>query len=293
MRPRPDQSSHSMPVCSQISFDAGPGATVRRALKDRFYISCVIQMSFLGWMHEETTLAATLVDNMHLRYESKVKGATPDPDYSGILKTLQACSSQTSQYRWERLFPVVNRLPKSTQLFRDNPAFMRYLSPNSLLGLMDYLYMAQSLPEDRFIRVDNQQGLVSTVIWAYYILGLTVHVKNSPDGDVGFGPMGSPEIIINWSFSTTTPVALNERCAIQPTVSLLDADMQVLLRTEPNEEKDANIKGQEWRHLKGYGTTALRRWFNTTTFVDEDDPIFAETANFAVSFAIKLSRVIR
>lgn len=70
---------------SEIILDAGPGATVGRALKDRYYMSTVIQLSFLGWMHEETTLASTLVDNIRIRYESGVKGATPDPDYDGIL----------------------------------------------------------------------------------------------------------------------------------------------------------------------------------------------------------------
>ena len=153
--------------------------------------------------------------------------------------------------------------------------------------------MVQSLPEDRFIIVYSPRGLVSTVIWAFYILGLTVYIKNGPDGDVSFGPMGSPQVIIKWSFSTTKPIDPNESCAIQRTVSLFDADMQVLLRTELNDEHDAKIEGQEWSHSKGYGTTALRRWFNRRTFVARDDPVFAETANFAISFAIILSKVFR
>ena len=282
---------------SQISLDAGPGATVGRALKDRFYMSCVIQVSFLGWMHEETALAATLVDNMHTRYESKVQGATPNPDYNGILKTLQACSSQTSQYRWENLVSLVeNRLQKSIQHFQFNPAFLRflrYLSPSLLLGLMDYLYMVQSLPEDRFIIVDSPQGLVSLVVWAHYILGLTVYVENSPDGDVGFGLIGSPQVIVKWTSALVPPlesITPNKPCPISSTISLLDADMQVLLRTEPNDDKATNIEGQEWCRLKGYGTTALRRWYNATTFVTDDDPIFVETANFAVSYATIVSR---
>ncbi|KAL8730396.1 MAG: hypothetical protein Q9181_004672, partial [Wetmoreana brouardii] len=83
-------SFQSLDANSTIALDAGPGATLCRALKERFYMSCVIQLSFLVWMHQETTLAAMLVENMLARYESQVKGATPDPDYDGILKTLQA-----------------------------------------------------------------------------------------------------------------------------------------------------------------------------------------------------------
>lgn len=185
---------------SPIILDAGPGETLRRALKDRFYMSCVIQISFLTWMHEETTLAATLVENLRTRYESKVQGATLDPDHDGILKTLRACSSQTSQYPCDTLVSLVeNRFQKSAHLFRVNRNPLRYLSPNLLLGAMDYLYMVQSLPEDRLIRVESQMGLVPIVIWAHHILDLKVLVQNSPDGDVAFGGMGNPQVIIKWS----------------------------------------------------------------------------------------------
>ena len=57
---------------SQISLDATPGPTVGRALKDRYYMASVIQLSFLVWMHEETTLASALVECMRTRYESGV-----------------------------------------------------------------------------------------------------------------------------------------------------------------------------------------------------------------------------
>ena len=46
---------------SEIVLDAGPGPTVLRALKDRHYLATVIQLSFLGWMHETTSLASVLV----------------------------------------------------------------------------------------------------------------------------------------------------------------------------------------------------------------------------------------
>ncbi len=78
-----------------------------------------------------------------------------------------------------------------------------------------------------------------------------------------------------------------------PTIYLLDADMDVLLKTEPSGDESSRIEGQETHRLRGYGTTFLWRLFNKNTFVANDDPIFAETANFAVSFAILLSKALR
>ena len=49
---------------SQIVLDASPGPTVGRALKDRYYMASVIQLSFLVWMHEVTSLASALVECM-------------------------------------------------------------------------------------------------------------------------------------------------------------------------------------------------------------------------------------
>ncbi|KAL8752945.1 MAG: hypothetical protein Q9184_005570 [Pyrenodesmia sp. 2 TL-2023] len=289
---------------SPIYLDSGPGATVRRALKDHFYMSSVIQLSFLMWIHEETSLAAALVESMLSRYFSEVQGATPDPDYDGIFKTLQACSSQTSQYPWENLCALVQtRFPNSIRWFDVEHSPLKSLSPNLLLGAMDYLYMAQSLPEDRLVMVDNPRGLVPMVIWAHYILGLTVLIKDSPDGDVGFGPMESPQVIIKWdSERSLNPFHLDEQGFTSsdslmrsppPDIYLLDAEMHVLLRTEPKDNDGVEIQGQEIHRLKGYGTTFLQRLFNTHSLLDDDDPLFADTANFAVSIAILLSRRMR
>ncbi|KAL8718950.1 MAG: hypothetical protein Q9225_003979 [Loekoesia sp. 1 TL-2023] len=286
---------------SPISLDTGPGATVRRALKERFYMSSVIQLSFLVWMHEETTLAAALVESMLIRYESNVYGATPDPDYDGILKTLQACSSQTSQYRWDNLVSLITRqFPNSTPWFCAVPSPLRSLSFSLLLGAMDYLYMVQTLPEDRFIMVESQAGLIPIVIWAHYILGLTVVVKHSPDGDVAFGRMENPQVIIKWFSPSSaegflaqgTVTSTDQEQGKTPTIYLMDADMHVLLKTEPTDKQGTRIEGEECQRLKGYGTMYLQRILNTYTFVANNDPMLADTANFAVSFAILVSKAM-
>ena len=249
-------------------------------------------------MHEETTLASTLVENMLTRYESKVQGATPDPDYEGILKTLKACSSQTCQYHWDHLVSLVeNRFPRSVQWFRLSHSPLRSLSPNLLLGLMDYLYMTQSLPEDRLIVIENQMGLVPVMIWAHHILGLNVLVRNSPDGDVAFGQVGNPQVIIKWSsrqlFTWELNVSDHKDLLSRPTIYLLDAEMQIQLKTEPNDNQGTRIEGQECHRLRGYGTTFLRRLFNGRTLISEDNQLYTDTANFAVAFALLLTKVMR
>jgi len=141
------------------------GPTIGRALRNRYYMSSVIQLSFLGWVHEESTLAMTLVECMRSRYSSEVEGSSPDPDYDGILKTLQVCSSQTSQYRWEGLVALVeSSFQRSAQWFRMSRNPLKYLTPNLLLGAMDYFYLVQSLPEDRLVMVDSQSGLGPMII---------------------------------------------------------------------------------------------------------------------------------
>ena len=279
---------------SSIVLDAGPGPTVLRALKDGYYMALVIQLSFLVWMHEETTLATALVESMRSRYESGVQNATPDPDYDGILRTLQACSSQTSQYHWDKLVAlVVRRFPASRQLFRMDHTPLKSLTTNLLLGAMDYFPLVQSLPEDRFVLVESQRGVVPIIVWGHCILGLTVLVTGSPDGDVTFGHTEGPQIIIKWSSAPVNPTNQFEDWLSAPVIYLLDASHEVILKTEPLDSESTRIEGQECHCLKGYGTTFLQRLFNKIKLVEDDDPIYADSANFAVAFALLLSRSIR
>ena len=293
---------------SVIFLDAGPGPTLGRALKDRYYMSSVIQLSFLGWMHEAASLATTLVNCMRLRFSLKVKGATPDPDYDGILKTLQVCSSQSSQFRWDRLLSTVeDHFPVGRTLLRQNFESSRFLSAELLLGAMDYLYLSQSLPEDRFIVMEGPTGLLPMIIWGHYILGLVVLVQSSPDGDVKFGSDNKPQLIIKWSpqppHSLESIVAESETRGEDSltqgstkkvsTIYLLDATLTVLLECGPSNDLRARIEGQEFHRLKGYATTFLRRLYNERTLVSDDDPVYAETANFAVAFAISMLKSMR
>ena len=66
--------------------------------------------------------------------------------------------------------------------------------------------------------------------------------------------------------------------------------MHVILRTDPVLDNETDIEGQEFHRLRGYGTTYVQRYFNSQRFVVDDDPVIADTANFAVSIGILMSR---
>lgn len=278
---------------SEIILDAGPGPTVRRALKDRYYMATVIQLSCLAFLHETTSLAAAMVESMRKRYELGVMGATSDPDYDGILATLLACKSQTSQYPWEMLVSlVVSRFKRSAQLFLASRSPVRRLSASSLLGAMDYLYLVQSLPEDRIMMVENQIGLVPIVVWAHCILGLTVLVKDSLDGDVVFGRSSNPQVIIHWSHEMElSEDALTKDQAAIPGVYLLDGDMDVVLRIDMENDEALKIEGEERIRLRDYGTTFLRRLFNEHSIVVDDHPLYTEVVQFTIAIAIIWSKL--
>lgn len=280
---------------SEIILDAGPGPTVRRALKDRYYMTTIIQLSCLGFLHETTTLAAALVESMHKRYELGIKGATPDPDYDGILSTLLACKSQTSQYPWEMLVSLVeSRFKRSAQWFGANNSPLRRLSADLLMGAVDYLYLVQSLPEDRIMMVENQMGLVPVVVWAHCVLGLTVLVKGSPDGNVVFGRSPNPQVIINWSHNWQFDQESEDMVEPSfPAVYLLDGSMDVVLSIEAENDQALRIEGQQRLRLRGYGTNYLRRLFNKQLIVIDDDPIYEEYVLFVVAIAILMSKVLR
>ncbi len=100
---------------------------------------------------------------------------------------------------------------------------LKYLTPNLLLGAMDYFYLVQSLPEDRLVMVDSQLGLVPMIIWAFGILGLTVLVKDSPDGDIVFGKSDNPQVIIKWSLKSISdlkPALKSDTRSRQPSPSV-------------------------------------------------------------------------
>lgn len=276
---------------SQIILNAGPGPTLNRAFNDRYYMTAVIQLSFLGWIHEITSLASALVESMNKRFQMGVAHATPDPDYDGILKCLNAVQSQTSQYPWEKLVQLVqSKFVRSHGWLRLPHSPVNRLSPNILLAAIDYLYLVQSLPEDRLIVVESQMGLIPLIVWAHYILGLRVLIQDSPDGDVYFGGPGNPQVIIKWA---KEPELFEADLMSPPAVYLHDGDMEIILTTCPHDNDAVQLNSEEKHRLEGYGTTFLQRLYNRASITTYDHPIYKETAQFSVAFAISVSKILR
>ncbi|KAL8732452.1 MAG: hypothetical protein Q9181_003948 [Wetmoreana brouardii] len=257
---------------SEIVLSTGPSPTVSRALKDRYYMSCIIQLSLLAWTHDEKSLAATLVDCMRIRYEKQTPGAAPEPAYNDILKTLQVCSSQTSQFHWDMAIQhVKSKLKNSLHFFEHSGLRPNQCSPamflptKILLGAMDYLYLVQSLPEDRFILMNRPRGLVPLIVWAHSILGLSVLVEGSPDGNVAFGDCRRPQVVISWNNKDKDGdldwYTFKVDDYFPQAIYLSDGEQEVLLESDTTQDRTLKIDGQERHRLKGFGTACLHRRF--------------------------------
>ena len=271
---------------SKIMLDSQPGPTTRRALKDEYYMSTVIQLSLLSWFHERTTLASALAECMDQRFAMKLPQSNPDANYEGIHGTLTAVCSEISMFPWALYVGLVEaKLPESlsqtTQPWANSgQSQLRSLESSLLLACMDYLYILQSLPEDRIMQVEYYSGMMPLVIWAHFILGLTVTIQGSPDGTVKFGHASTSNVIINWlqpgEYDTSE------------SVSLLDNSMDVILHSG-RDEMLATITAEERIPLEGYGTTFLRRHCNRSTMVSDDSQGYSDFVAFVCALTIRMS----
>lgn len=275
----------------EIELHSGPGPTLSRALRDRRYMATVIQLSLLGWTHKREDLASALATAMRARHEAGVPGASLDPGCEGIMNTLAACSSQTSNFSWTGYSEMVEeKLRREIPGFRYSSDYTR-LSPALVLGAMDFLYKVQSLPEDRKIVVSNQIGSITFIIWAHYILGLDVTISGNLGAPVFFGS-SDPQVIIEWTKEEDdhSPFAPRVLKGPDPEVRLLDGDMSVLLRVCPDLQDQGVLASDDRHPLLGWGTTFLRRTMNTNEIVQDDSPIYQDLVQFITAAAVYTSR---
>ena len=260
----------------------GSGPTVGRAIagKDRFYLSTVIQLSLLGWVHGRSSLAITLAESMERRYELKVEGASPDPTYEGIVGTLEACTSQTSSMKWSDYIQSVElRIRQTCHDFQYQKDYV-CLAPTTILAGMDYLCMVQKWSESRIMVVHNQKGFLTLIVWAYHLLGLSTLVKGIPGGDVYFrkSEARSPQVIIIWAYEGATP-----------DVCLLDSKMELVLETSSDDIKLRELDACERLPLRNFGAILLRREMNKPSVSSDDnctDPAILESVQHVVAMAI-------
>ena len=279
----------------EISLDSGAGPTLLYGFQNSQHFSTIIQLSFLGWTHDRSSLATAIDQAMVKRFEMGVPGASASPGYEGILKSLAACSSQSSAFVWsDYIRSVDTKLQQSIPGYQYSQDYVK-LSPAALTAAMDYLYVVQQLSESRKIMVSNAMGSITFIIWAHYILGLNVLINSEVSPTIAFGDKHNPHVQIIWSELNShgpslLPVAEYPGRRSQPSIQLLDEDMSVILDSAPEPERWTDIRVDSRYPLLGYGATYLHRLFNSDIMTNDLDPIYQESVKLIVALAIWVSR---
>ena len=177
------RESKILPLAGEFSLRQGAGPTVGRALRQAPFFSSIVQLSLLAWTHQIDSLAMALA----LAYERRNYGATmsdgfPAPSQDDIGKVVRGIQEQSSGFEWTSL---LRHVTSELQLGLEEIA---QGLPSFLLGSIVEMFPAvQSLSEDRCIIVEGDQGLSCLVVWAHYVLGLTVLVKTNNETETRFG----------------------------------------------------------------------------------------------------------
>ena len=279
----------------EISLDSGAGPTLLYALRNNQHFSTIIQLSFLGWTHDRSSLATAIDQAMAKRLDMNVAGASASPGYEGILNTIAACSSQANAFAWSYYIKLVDaKLQESIPGYQYSRDLMK-LSPAALTGAMDYLYIVQQLRESRKIMISNAMGSITFIVWAHYILGLNVLVTPETSSTVAFGDEQNPHVLIVWSklipySASITPVSYPDEYLRQPCMQLLNEDMSVILDSQPDSDRWREIAVDTRYPLLGYGSTYLHRMFNSDIITNDLDPIYPESVKLIIAIALWVSQ---
>ena len=185
-----------------LELHKGAGPTLDRAFRNRDrrgYLETVIQLSFLCWTHNRTLLASALHYCLNRRFERDLPEANPSLGFDGLLSTLETLSSQASAFSWAGYIETVRQ--NVYPLLQENVDLCGTCLPSSLLlSCLDCLCIVQRMPEDYTLTVDGRKGCVTLIVWAHYLLGLSVVLKGrdssqdvlfSNNQDIG------PNVVIN------------------------------------------------------------------------------------------------
>ena len=88
----------------KLALSTGAGATLTWK-QNPFYrelYSSIVQLSFLGWIHDRTALAASLNVCMDNRFDNQLS-PVKSPGFDGIFPFLESVSSETSGFKWSQL----------------------------------------------------------------------------------------------------------------------------------------------------------------------------------------------
>lgn len=273
-----------LPNNEAIELSCGSGPTVDRAMAEkesRGNLATVIQLSLLGWTHERLSLAAGMSYAMNQRVRLSIGQAVPSPGYEGILNTLAACSSQTSAFDWtiyyERVAAHLSPLPSHQQL-------MKPISGNALVVVVDSLSIIQRFPEDYVLLVQGGPGAFTLIIWAHFLLGLSVCVKDTFQAkQVAFpNHASSYHILIEFDGKE---VEDSEFC-------LLDRQRDVIVHMDPKIAESVPVEAHERVPLRGYASTSIWRWFDRPPNWKEKQA-FKDAKTVVVAMTLALARRLR
>lgn len=235
--------------------EGGIGPTLQRAMQQREYFAMVVQLSMLCWVHDNQSLASALTEAMRRRLQEAPLGwdigsIPPDSVISGVLK---ACQEQTSTYPWELSFEAVR-----LSLGIDSPMSgvlveWTTLTVPILQASLDMLTAVQSFPEDRIIYIEGRAGVITIVVWAHCVLGLTASVHVPQGNTVHFG-VGNPNIIIDMRGYGNQQICLLEAVDSRGTVD----PSKGLILAVPSESESLPIEADLKYPVKGYGTRIIK-----------------------------------
>ena len=285
-----------------IALESGPGPTVQRALtaprEDYRYLSTVIQLSLLTYVHDVGSLA----EQLSLALRNRLDGAPEDhpaaPGYDALFGILRAIREQTNGFRWDfdldRVFDELGEdyrkayakaYPEDSKRHFGTEVKCRAISQSVLQGLSDMFLAVQSLPEDRTVYIETLKGIPTIVVWAHHVLGFNVQVCLFNGDEIlerfSFGA-GHPQVVIDARHnpdSTRTGISL-----------LATADSSVLfhLTTDEN-DSGTRLEASQRRPLRGFAARLLSSIIKTQRLridPEEQDRLLRTIALDAVAVGI-------
>ena len=273
----------------ELSTGAGPTLAWKQNPFYRELFASIVQLSFLGWIHDRTALAATLNECLDARFDNNLS-TMKSPGFDGIFRTLESISSETSNFDWSEYVEKARSklctvVPLGDLTYRGDSLS---LPPEILLRCLDTLYVVQKDPDERFMTVNEQQGMLTLIVWAHYILGLSVLVKNMERSqEVMFSSAVNPNpvIIFHLYGSTNAPNEL--------AICLFDRINELSISMGHDLENVTRMVARERLKVRGYGTIALCRLLDESldTFNRAPDtPHLVEAAEVIIAMACLVSR---
>ena len=242
----------------ELVLEAGAGPTVRHSLgiDAAPYFSMVVQLSLLTYAHEASSLATSLAKALEQR-----KGGSAEEQevigFTALLGTLKCCRQQTSNYPWEGIFANVEVEFEDVLDLRD-PHESRSI-PHVILGtLLDSLTVVHRWREHHFLEIRTSPGIVTLVVWAHHVLGLTVEVLT--DRGTHRVGQGVGQVLID---SRTC-----EGTSVLPEVVLFNEFQEIDFRAVADPMEHPRLEPACRHPLQGYGSRVIG--------LELDDPALAQ-----------------